>query len=205
MSVFIRATQHVIKTLLLTFVAMMTAGPVAADQFFADFKSQGTFETLSWEADGLRVHGSAALHFLDFNGIGVIGENKLTVDPGESITFSFIRPASQVRLVAGFAGNLAGLEFDVAEVSAIGPSGESLGLVTRLDPFPSLNVSALYGGGTAIRAFTIRATSDVYIFSGLSYVLTPVPEPDHSSLWIFGVGVLYGQKKLLNQRCRKSS
>ncbi len=199
MDIRAEARQQLSVASLLIGLGLMTAGPAAASQYFADFKTEGTFQTPSWEKNALRVTASDILHFLDLNGIGVVGKDDFTVDPGESVTFTFAAPATQVRLFTGTVGNLAGRVFDAAELEAIGADGVTLGLVSQLDPFPSLDVSAQYSGA-AIQSFTIRATADVYIFSGVSYSIAPVPEPSEWMLWMLGLGALVLSGKSLKEK-----
>lgn len=175
---------------ILPLLGLLATGPAAASQYFADFRREGTFQASSWEDGALRLTGSGLISFREFSGVGVVGGENLGVDPGESITFFFAAPATEIRLFTGSVGNLAGLKFDAAELEGLGSGGADLGLITQLDPFPSLNISAQYAG-VPILSFTIRATSDVYVFSGLSYSIAPVPEPSEWLLWLSGLGLLF--------------
>lgn len=170
--------------------ALLSALPTVAqaDIVAVDFKEQGTFQTDVWRAGALTVTGSDTLNFLQYNGIGVVGQIDDAIDPGESVIFSFARPATYVKLYNGSIGNLGGIKFNTATVQAYGADGILLGEIAGVEPTPWLILSS-YFGDTPIKSFSVSATEDSYRFSALDFALV-VPEPRVVSMLIGGLFVL---------------
>ena len=79
-----------------------TATEANAEQ--ANFQNLGTFTTPSLTVGSVTVTGSNLVNVLNFNGLGIVGgQFDNTIDPGETISFSFADPASNVRVVIGCA------------------------------------------------------------------------------------------------------
>lgn len=172
-------------------VCILSAFPVVGfsnEIVSVDFTNKGTFQTDRWQSAALEITSSADLNFLEYNGIGVTGQIDDTVDPGESITFSFLAPAYYVRLSTGAIGNLNGIQFNTAIVTAFGVGGVALGSVAGVEPMPSVFVNSLFGNAP-ISSFTIEATEDVYRFSAIQYSLA-VPEPEPVVALLGGLGVI---------------
>lgn len=153
-----------------------------------DFTNKGTFQTSRWQSAALEITSSADLSFLEYNGLGVVGQTDDAVDPRESITFSFLSPAYYLRLSTGAIGNLNGIQFNTAKITAFGVNGVALGSVAGVEPMPSVFVNSLFGNAP-ISSFTIQATEDVYRFSAIQYSLA-VPEPEPAIALLVGLGTI---------------
>lgn len=172
-------------------VCILSALPVVCfsnEIVSVDFTNKGTFRTDRWQSAALEITSSADLNFLEYNGIGVLGQIDNTLDPGESITFSFLSPAYYVRLTTGAIGNLNGIQFNTAIVTAFGVGGVALGSVAGVEPMPSVFINGLFENAP-ISSFTIEATEDVYRFSAIQYSLA-VPEPEPVVALLVGLGIV---------------
>lgn len=68
----------------------------------ANFGDLGTFTTPSLTEGSVTVTGSNLVNVLQSGGLGIVGGTfDHTIDPGETISFSFANPASNVRMVLG--------------------------------------------------------------------------------------------------------
>lgn len=167
--------------------------PVAATaaSVRVDFDDKGTFQTSSWKKSGLEITGSSMVQFLDLNGIGVVGQEDNMLDPGESLTFSFAAPVEFVRLHASAIGNLGGIQFHSAAVSAFAADGMLIGTVLTVEPFPHVAITGLFGGAP-LSSFSLLATEDSYRFSSIEFVyMNAVPEPHRAALTLCGLLAIY--------------
>jgi len=165
-----------------------------------DFDDKGTFQTSNWQKDGVAITGSSALQFLDLNGIGVVGGEDNTLDPGESLTFSFAAPVAFVRLNASAIGNLGGIRFHSAVVRAFNSDGAVIGTASNVEPFPSVVITGLFAS-TPLSSFSVLATEDSYRFSSVEFAYAAaVPEPPPATLVLCGLLTVCGWAWLIRGR-----
>lgn len=87
-----------------TIVASLFVSADANAEETANFQNLGTFQTPSLTVGSVTVTGSNLVNVLNLNGLGIVGGAfDSTIDPGETISFSFAGPASNVRVVVSCA------------------------------------------------------------------------------------------------------
>lgn len=186
--IYVRALRNLVAGLIVGGVLFVQSGNARSNTFTVDFANQGSFQTAVWQTGSLAVTASDTLNFLQYNGIGVVGQTDHAIDPGESVIFSFSAPATFVKLFNGALGNLDGIKFHTAVIQAFGVDGALLGAATGIEPTPWVIVSELFGEAP-IMSFSVRATEDLYRFSALEFTLA-VPEPQATSMLAGGLFVL---------------
>jgi hypothetical protein len=141
------------------------------------FHDKSTVSTAGFRDSGLTVTpelNPPLLHFVDFNGLGVVGGTTDTaVDAGESVLFAFDAPATGVSYFVQFAQNVDGDGlFGETEVEGYGVDGVWLGTV-EVNGIASKDISAAFAG-QPLTALRVRPSERIRIYS-LTY--TPVPMP----------------------------
>lgn len=119
-----------------------------------DFTTGSTFNGATYTIDGVTITGSG--NVFDSNDVG-LGIGNEVLDPGEQITFSFdSSAASNISYTLGFAVSIDNANFGDATLEAFGADGSSLETVvfdgaSAINGEVSINVSALFGGGTDLQ------------------------------------------------------
>jgi len=188
----LRSTMRYIAPIGVSLV-LVAPGLATAAEVFVDFTNKGTFDTGLYAESGVEVRGSADLHFLDLNGLGIVGgETDTFVDHGESITFTFLGGgAVAVRYGLSAYGNLSGIQFTDSTIEAFGLNGESLGLRNPNIGINPINVSFLFRDAP-IGSFRVTSDQDGFRFGYLSYeaYVPAVPEPGTVAFVALGLAAL---------------
>lgn len=142
-----------------TFCLDMCLNPPFAINY--DFTDMGTLTTASLDLTGVSITGAPGnLHVLNFNGLGVVGGITETyIDNGESITYTFTRPALMVSYFVNAAHNGDGdNQLGEAYIEAFDIDGSSLGTFDTYG-LGTKNVSQMFGD-VPISSFTVTAYNE---------------------------------------------
>lgn len=121
----------------------------------------------------VEITGSANIHVLNFNGIGIVGgQSDNVIDTAEVMTFTFLNPSSAVvyNVQASNNGNANQTSAD-GFVEAFDENGLSLG-VMPVNGNGDHDVSAMFGNAL-ITKFTITADGDQQRIGGLNFNSCP--------------------------------
>jgi hypothetical protein len=151
------------------------------------FGALGTFRTSVLDQSGLHLTpgvGMPLAYFVNANGVGVVGgSGDSTLDPDESLLFSFTSPVSGVSYSVQFAtdADADGL-FAETWVEGYGADGKLIAVGT-LSGVASKDVSGLFGG-VPLSAFRVHMKDNERMrISGVTFDLTVAVEgPTPSSL-----------------------
>ncbi|MFV2058332.1 MAG: hypothetical protein ACC707_17840 [Thiohalomonadales bacterium] len=129
------------------------------------FSNIGTFTTSLLDLGNVAIAGTPGnINVLNLNGLGVVGgSSDVNVDSGESIAFSFNRPALIVSYSVSSAGNgdadgLVGEAF----IEAFAMDKTSLG-TADVNGVGTFDVSQMFGN-VPITSFTVTAYADNFVF-----------------------------------------
>lgn len=198
---FLIASRYLVSMGAIFFSVLWIQPSVAyGNSITVDFTNQGSFQAVGWQQGVLTVTGSNTLNFLQYNGVGVVGETDSAVDPGESVFFLFSSPANYVRLFNGAIGNVNGIKYRTAKIQVFGVDGVLIGTAVGVEPTPWIVISELFDNAP-ITSFSVLATEDLYRFSAIEFALS-VPEPKAASMLIGGMCCLF--IALRSVRCRQS-
>jgi hypothetical protein len=151
---------------------------------------QQSFDLASLSLGGITVTGSNTVHFLEFNGIGVVGGTFPSwIDSGETVDFSFDSgPVTEVSFFdsLGNAGD--------NKVQVFGAGGANLGVFNVVD-IGTTNVSSLVGGAP-ITGFQFRSDTGIGRIRTVTYNTQSVPEPTTTALLALGLlGAGFARKR----------
>lgn len=160
------------------------------------FDSVGTFSVSEFHAQGVTVTGSALLHFLDLNGLGVAGGFPITgdlyVDSGEWVEFNFSSGgATGISLGFSALGNESGIKNDPSHLDAIASDGLILGPY-EVVPGTTANllISSLFDD-KPVRTVRFTAGEDGHRISVINFdLVSTVPEPATTILMLIGAAAL---------------
>lgn len=153
-------------------VALPVAGlGFAADALTVSFTDDGTFSAPSVTEGIVTVTGSADVNVLNFNGLGVVGGvSDDSVDIGESLTFTFSVPVTDVSL-----GRLGAATGDQFTLDGFDANGGTLGPAdTAVDVGFTIDVSGTLGN-VPLTSFTIATIGGTFArFSSVTFTEAPV-------------------------------
>ena len=136
-----------------------------------DFRDNGSFFTTSLTEGIVTVTGSGQVG-VSINGLGISGSgtSAISLEPGETMTFSFSTPVSDVVLIDIFPSDIGnnGLALN-ATLESFDASGTSTAIVaTAIGSFSPIDVSNILGVAS-MSSFSITMNNDSIRIGGVSF------------------------------------